>query len=389
MTVLRPPRKLAQSLVLLLVALTASCSSLPRSGPSTDEIQDLSKPENNPLDIRLVKLSPDVVREVEQIPRSTLGAIERISSRRPVDTIGPGDILSISIYEAGPGLFNGSPRPTTEGQTGSSAENLPKVQVDRAGRIELPFAGTIPVAGKTTTEVQKLIADRLAEKAVEPQVIVTLVAGDTNSVIVSGDVKNPGRRQLTLAGENLLDIIALSGGAAHDPADTLVKVTRGKVSAELALSTIQVSPAENVRMQPQDRIQVTFAPRSYLVFGATGRVAQMPLERERVTLAEAMARVGGLDDNRANPSSVYLFRFETPQVATLLHLPPPTKPGKLPVIYQADMRDPQMIFLAQEFATQDKDVLYVANAGTVQLYKFLQLLYTIVTPAVTGRQLSQ
>jgi polysaccharide export outer membrane protein len=379
---------LLRGLCCTLLLLAGGCEFLPRSGPSTSEVEDRFKdPKNNPLGVQEVDLSPATVAALGQAPVSSLSAIDRLNTNKPVDRVGPGDVLAVSIYEAGPGLFSNLQRPTTSGDTGTTAEALPRQQVDRLGRIEIPFAGMISVAGLTTTEIQQTIQDRLAGKASSPQVIVTVVSGDTNSVIVSGDVKNPGRRPLTLAGETLLDVIALSGGPSHDPYDTTVRVERGGVSASVPLTSVQDNTRENIRMAPQDRVQVSFDARTFLVFGATGRVSQTPFDTPRLTLAEAMARSGGLDDNRADPSSIYLFRMEPPVVGDLLKLPP--RPSATPVIYHADLRDPQNFFLMKEFFIRNKDLLYVANARSVQFYKFLQLIYTVVTPAVTGRQLSQ
>jgi polysaccharide export outer membrane protein len=380
--------RLLRFLVCLLLLLVGGCEFLPRAGPSTAEVEDRFKNgQDNPLGVREVPLSAATVEALDRVPANSLVLVDRMNANRPIDRIGPGDILSISIYEAGPGLFSNIQRPTASGDTGTTAESLPRLQVDRSGMIEIPFAGLVSVAGRTPTEVQQIIESRLAEKAASPQVIVTVLSGDTNSVIVSGDVKNPGRRQLTLAGETLLDAIALSGGPSRDPFDTLVRVDRGGVSATVPLTSIQDNPAENIRMQPQDRVQVMFIARTFLVFGATGRVSQVAFDAPRLSLAEAMARSGGLDDNRADPSSIYLFRMEPPSVAQVLNLPP--RPEATPVIYHTDLRDPQNFFLMQRFAMKDKDLLYVANARSVQFYKFLQLIYTIVTPAVTGKQLSQ
>jgi polysaccharide export outer membrane protein len=260
------------------------------------------------------------------------------------------------------------------------------LQVDRNGRIDFPFVGSIAVAGHTSSEVQDILKTRLAEKASQPQVIVSVVSGNTNSIIVSGDVKSPGRRQLSISQETLLDVIALSGGPTHDSSDTVVTVTRGHTSATVPLSAIEAIPSENIPMAPQDRVRVEFAPHTYLVFGATGRVAQTPFDAGRLSLAEAMARSGGLDDNRADPASVFLFREEPALTARALGLD--THGTEIPIIYRADLRDPQNFFLMERLPMRDKDLIYVANAKTVQIYKFLQLIYTIVTPVVTGKQLS-
>ena len=141
-----------------------------------------------------------------------------------------------------------------------------------------------------------------------------------------------------------------------------------------------------------------YLPRSYLSFGATGRVAQVQFDAATVSLAEAVARVGGLDDSRANPEAVFLFRYERPNNLQALGLTPPGTmlpastpviPGAIPqgrpVVYRINMRSPQTYFAIQQFPMQDKDLIYIANAPTVQLYKFLQLIYTLATPAITAR----
>ena len=192
-------------------------------------------------------------------------------------------------------------------------------------------------------------------------------------------------------------MIALAGGPTHSPQDTLVKVNRRGQDATTSLTRVQTIPQENIPVEPLDRIQVDYLPRSYLSFGATGKVAQIQFDAATVSLAEAVARVGGLDDARANPEAVFLFRFERPGNAQALGLtssessstsPQPVIPGEIahgiPVVYKVNMRDPQTFFAIQQFAMQDKDLIYIANAPTVQLYKFLQLIYTFTSPVLTG-----
>src|SRR5205823_14786026 len=120
----------------------------------------------------------------------------------------------------------------------------------------------------------------------------------SNIVYISGDVRNPGRYPLSLAHENLLDIVALSGGPTHSPQDTLVKVNRRGREATTSLTRVQTISGENIPVEPQDRIQVDYLPRTYLSYGATGRVAQLQFDAATLSLAEAVARVGGLDDSR-------------------------------------------------------------------------------------------
>ena len=397
----RPAVRLC-ALSALSVMLLAGCSNLPTTGPSNAQVLDQIASAKNPLGLRLVELTPGVVQTLGQQREPSLSIIDNLRSNRPVDQLGPGDVLSVTIYEAGTGLFSpqragsadsasGGPAPT------STAETLPRVQVDRNGMIMVPYAGEIHVTGLTTTAVQRTIESRLADKTAQPQVLVSLVTNGSNVVYVSGDVKNPGRYPLSLAHENLLDMVALAGGPTHSPQDTLVKVNRHGRDATTSLTRVQTIPQENIPVEPLDRIQVDYLPRSYLSFGATGKVAQIQFDAATLSLAEAVARVGGLNDERANPEALFLFRFERPSNAAALGVTPadgaPARPTAvipgalakgLPIVYRVNMRDPQTYFAIQQFAMQDKDLIYIANAPTVQLYKFLQLIYSFATPALTS-----
>jgi polysaccharide export outer membrane protein len=42
------------------------------------------------------------------------------------------------------------------------------------------------------------------------------------------------------------------------------------------------------------------------------------------------------------------------------------------VIYEIDLRDPSSLFLATHFPMQNKDVIYISNARSVESTKFMQ-----------------
>ena len=393
--------RLSAAYGLSALLLISGCQSLPSSGPSNSQVLDQALSEKNPLGIHVVDLTSTLVQTLRSQPKSSLSIIDSLRSNRPVDQLGPGDVISVSIYETGNGLF-GERRLTdtanaSGGNAGSTAEALPRIQVDRNGMITIPYAGQIHVAGQTTTAVQRIIEERLAGKTAQAQVLVSLMTNGSNVAYVSGDVKSPGRYPLSLAHENLLDMVALAGGPTHSPQDTVVKVNRGGRMASTSLTRVQNIAAENIPVEPLDRIQVDYLPRSYLSFGATGKVAQIQFDAATLSLGEAVARVGGLDDNRANPEAVFLFRYEQPNSIYALGLAAPgtlparpvaatpgAMPQGVPIIYKVNMRDPQTYFAIQQFSMQDKDMIYIANAPTVQIYKFLQLIFSFASPVITG-----
>ena len=85
---------------------------------------------------------------------------------------GVGDILSVTIFEASSGgLFipaEASVRP-------GNFVTIPNQAVDMNGNVSVPYAGTIRARGRTPVEVQQAIVDALKNRAIDPQVIVSVV----------------------------------------------------------------------------------------------------------------------------------------------------------------------------------------------------------------------
>jgi polysaccharide biosynthesis/export protein len=207
-------------------------------------------------------------------------------------------------------------------------------------------------------------------------------------VTVVGDVRNSARFALTATGERLLDAIAASGGVSQPVGKVSIRITRQQKDegrrvtqvATLPLDTIIMDPAQNILLQPGDVVTALHQSNSFTVLGATSKNEEVNFEAQGISLAQALARSGGLQDQRANPTAVFLFRFEDP---TVLSDGPPgiaRADGRVPVIYQIDLKNPASFFHAQDFPMRNRDVLYVANAPAAELQKFMNLLSSLVFP---------
>jgi polysaccharide export outer membrane protein len=391
-------------LALCAPLLVTGCGALPAAGPEERDILRSERTQANQLGFHIVPVdarTTAVLAEVQARPFDSLG---RLGAPARTDTIGPGDELAISVFEIGSGLFaGGGTAPAAEAQPGSAGistaatrENLPTIAVDARGDINVPYIGLIHAGGHTPEQVGALIEAGLRSHSQDPQVVVTVSQNIANTVIVAGDVNKPGRVPLSLARERLLDVIALAGGPTHPAQDMVVVLTRRGHSGEARLNEVQTSDAANVAMWPQDRVRLIDRPRTYTVFGAT-HVAETPLDADRVSLAEAVARAGGPLDERADPNAVFLFRYEAPGVAERLGVAAGDTgsgigggpSGGVPIIYHLDMIQTDSYFLAQKFPMRDKDVIYIANARTDALGKFLGLISGLFTPAIITRSLQQ
>ena len=339
----------------------------------------------NEIRYNVVDVTPSVVATLLAQPAESFRTRFGTNGQPPPPKIGIGDSVLVSIWEAaGGGLFGTSS--TTGVSPGSRSVTIPEQVVGRDGGISVPFAGRVPVAGQTTVEVQHEIEHRLSEKAIEPQVIVTMVKSVTYAATVSGEVVSGARVPFSVNGDRLLDLIALAGGAKAPVYNTFVRLSRNGVTVTIPMERLVSDPAENIYAQPGDVLTLVQVPQTYSVLGATGQNAQVSFNAERITLAEAIAKAGGLQDLRADPTGVFLFRFEPPGVVTALNTSQlGTGPDRTsPVVYRLDMSNANAYFLAQRFPVEDKDVIYVANARLNELQKFFTLLNTITGPVITG-----
>lgn len=376
--------KLAAACVCLAGAGLGGCAYLPTAGPTAGEVIDQGL-QDNQIRYDVVDINPAVVNALLAQPAESFRTRFGNYGKPPPPKIGIGDTIAVSIWEAaGGGLFGTSPIAGVS--PGSRSVTIPEQVVGSDGGVSVPFAGRIPVAGRSTVDVQQEIEHRLAEKAIEPQVIVTITKSVTYAATVSGEVVNGARVPLSVNGDRLLDLIALAGGAKSAVYDTFVRLSRNGVTVTIPMERLVSDPDENIFAQPSDVLTLVRVPQTYSVLGATGQNAQLTFSAERITLAEAIAKAGGLQDLRSDPAGVFLFRFEPPAVVTALNAPQlGTGPDRSsPVVYRLDMSDANAYFLAQRFPIEDKDVIYVANARLNELQKFFTLLNTLTGPVITG-----
>ncbi|WEJ99502.1 MAG: polysaccharide export protein [Candidatus Sphingomonas phytovorans] len=364
--------------------MLSGCASIPASGPTSHDIVRSVRAEQNQIGMRLVDIDPTVISDLDvrnEAADHRVSTIASLALSASNDVVGPGDVLSVGIYEVGASLFQGG-RSSLQGdvQPSASSENFPNVVVARDGTIKLPYAGTLQVAGLTPAEIQARVEHAYLGKSQSLQAIVLVKENLSQTIYVSGDVRRPGRINLSLQRERLLDAIASAGGSVTQTQDMVVRFVRGGQVVEERLDRIQAGAPDDLVLVAGDRIELVREPQTFTVFGAVGKVSQVSFDQTDLTLAEAVARAGGPNDATANPRAVYLFRFD-----------PPVELGQkgAPTIYRLDMMQPQDYFLAQHFAMRNKDVLYVSNAAINRTAKFVAIINQLFSPFVAARTVAQ
>jgi len=188
---------------------------------------------------------------------------------------------------------------------------------------------------------------------------------------------------LTPKGERLLDALASSGGVKQPVSRTSVQLSRKGVTATMPLDSVIRDPRQNILLKPGDVVTALFQSQSFSVLGATGKNDEIPFEAQGISLAQALARSGGLTDNRADARGVFVFRFEDPKLVDAQDQSDKSTSGPVPVVYEINLRDPASFFVTQNFPIENHDVIYVSNSPEAELQKFLRLVVTVTSPAAT------
>jgi len=336
----------------------------------------------------LIKLTPETIDILAaHEPKGLAGAF---TDRRPSAniTFGIGDVVSVTIFEAAAGgLFI----PLEAGIRPGNFVTLPDQMVDNAGNITIPFAGLIKAAGRTNTQIQDDIVNKIKNRAIEPQAIVSLAQQRTSLISVVGAVNTPLRFAVpaTGAGDRVLDAITRAGGISGPGFSSWVMLERGGRRATVPFENLVMNASNNIYILPGDRIYVYQEQQKFIAFGAmafsTGGTQQgeFNFDAWRINLAEAVAKAGGLGDVQADPGAVFLYRLEPREVAQLLGADISRFGGPLvPVIFSVSFRDPGGYFLATRLQMRNSDIIFVANAQSVDTAKFLSFVNLVTTTAV-------
>lgn len=389
--------RLGSSLVACLFVW--GCQYLPESGPDSSVVKDqaissLRTMNDEPgYEYALVDITQKVIRQIPKVgPTSFYRSFGMRRGSAPEFRAKVGDTLLVSIYWAAGGSLNApgdSSRPDN-----NTATKVPPQIVDQSGKISVPFAGDVEVKGLTLREIRHKIESNLAKRALEPQAIVSLPETGTGTVTVLGDaVTTSSAVKLRASGDRILEVIGRSGGIKVQEYETLISLQRGNKRGTIYYPKLVRDPKENIYVQPGDIISVTRYQRKFGAFGALlslvqtqGLTGQFNFESEHLSLGEALSKTGGLLDSRADAVEVYLYRMEARE--TLRSIGVDLKPFRssqrlIPTIYRVNLSDPSGFFLTQRFPMRDKDIIYAANAKSVEVAKFFDHVRT-VTGGVAG-----
>ena len=202
----------------------------------------------------------------------------------PDYVLGSGDGLTISLW-------------------GSVSQSFNRV-VDREGRIMLPEAGSVVVAGLTLDRAQSLIESLLAPQFKDAHVIVSVSRLRTVRIYVVGDVQRPGAYDISSLSTPLNAIYAAGGPTSSGSLRTVRHLRGSTLIRELDLYDFLLNGMRTdiERLEPGDTILVPAAGPQVAVAGMVKRPAIYEFKNgSSATLNELLDDAGGLRVTAALP----------------------------------------------------------------------------------------
>lgn len=331
------------------------------------QAQDASQPATA---ARLVPITPNVIASLRGEGDSALSSLQPIIGTAKPYAMGPGDILSLTIWESpqmpssrttlGPEL--------TQVVTNETTTVPPGLSIAADGTVQIPYIGSVRVSGMTEAEATQLVTRQLAKFIRNPQVTLRVSAYRSKKVFIEGEVRTPGQVVITDVPMTMAEAIARSGGVTG-AADTsnLTLFRQGKsyrinqpllTKRGIALSSIPLLSEDLLRVAPRDEGRVS-------VMGEVARPMTLNMRNGYLTLQDALAEAGGVNTVSSDPRQIYVIRN--------------TGAETVPQVYHLSARSPVMLALAENFELRPKDVVFVDPAPLALWNRVISLILPSVS----------
>ncbi len=340
------------------VLVLAACS-LPRSGPSRSEIMAGARQDAG---VHILEVTDQVALAARSVESLGFDSSFLNASAARADRISAGDLLSVTVWE---NVDNG-----LLASVGQKVTFISDIQVDQNGQIFVPYAGNLKASGKTPEELRRLVTRNLEGQTPDPQVEVRRLAGDGATVSIIGGIAGQGVYPIEPSTRRLTAMLAKAGGVVIEPDVAQIKIQRQGRTGSIWLQDLYDSQMADVALRAGDRIVVEEDRRSFTALGATGGQTQVPFSSRDLSVIEALAQVGGLNSQLADPKGIFVFREEPSYVANRVL-------GRTDIVapqrfaYVVDLTKPNGMFVARDFNIRDGDTIYITEAPFVGWQKIL------------------
>jgi len=278
---------------------------MPAAGPQSWDVRAHTQDADS-LPYALVNVTPQVMAVLASYEPGFAGMFT--DSRPPQEIkFGIGDIVSVTVFEAAAGgLFI----PSQAGVRPGNFVQLPNQAVDARGNITVPYAGAVRALNRTPEEVQQSVINALKNRAIEPQVVVSLVEQRTSLISVLGEVNTPSRFAASASGERILDEITRAGGPKGQGFDTKVMLERNGKRATVPFGALVYNSKNNIFARANDTIYVFREPQTFVE--DRWHFRKRPFDRKPDQIRIGAPRLGAIDIQRKREVGEGVFDLAQP-----------------------------------------------------------------------------
>lgn len=354
-----PHRPTILALLVAMAMLLSGCAIVPgydayslRTSKESSVELPVMTPEGMIAErVKVQEITAEMIIAIEQATRET----RKDTPRSPTDLgytdyrIGPGDVITIVVW-GHPDLGGGEFNPADTAGT----------VVANDGTIFFPYAGVVPVAGRTLPEVRAMLTTAISRQLENAQLEVRMDAFRSKRVYVVGEVDSPGVYSITDVPMTMIDAINEAGGFTENADRSNISLTRNGGISRLDLLALyeEGDLSQNILLAHGDIVSVPDNNSSKVfIMGETRTTGSLPIRRGRMTLADALSEAGNINMATANPYQFFVVRD-----------------GPVPQIFHLAAKEPDAFLLADRFPLQPRDIVYVDTADLVRWNKFISNL---------------
>lgn len=358
----------------LLILLLAACS-VPRGAAMQKEILRNDSAET-PSFVHY-EVDSTLLKSVSHWPAGKGGSLSRHwlkgGAKGSGQILVAGDVVQLGVWENGENKLLSNP--------GAPAAEIKGVLVSPAGTIFVPYVGAVNVAGLSIDAARQKVQTQVAQLIPDAQVQLDAIPGRKNSVDIIGGVGRPGNVPLIDRSLTVLGLISEGGGVQPSIENPQLRLQRAGKVYEISMSRVLDDPSLDAGLLPGDKLIVAKDDRKFLAMGAARREQIISFPKDDLNALEAVALIGGIDANRANPKGVLILREYAP---TAVHADGNGGPTNQRVIFSMNLTTADGLFSAQNFSIQPNDVVLATESPMVTTRTILSLFGAFVGVANTA-----
>ncbi len=350
--------RIARMALACVAVLAVAACGLPRSGPYFEDIRfGEENADTKDPGFDLIRVTSEIVQTINL--DQSLGFEMNLIQAQPELTaiLGVGDVVQVTIWERGEnGLFS-----PIGGATSLVSE------IEESGNIYLPYIGDVRAAGRTADGLRRHIRELLADKTLDPQVEVRRETGDSKSITITGTAGFSAVIPIERTTRGLLSLLAKAGVSVADPEVIRITLRRDGIEGSIWMRDLYENPEFDVPVRAGDVIFLNNDTRTFRSLGAVGQ-GRIDFPTRDISVLDAISLVGGLNSAASDPSGVFIFRVEPPEIAVQVS-ERATVDRKRNIAYLLDLTQGNGLFLADQMMMQDGDILYVTDAPFTRFQK--------------------